>query len=175
MVNAPVLKTGLPKGNVGSSPTPTAIFFIKRGVRMGWVFDERFKVYSNDFGDLYFVIRIKNGKICLYELATFDPEIIFDSIEDALGFDVESYAEELRKKQKKYEFECMKARYNQKPSKVKRYYIYEIDSGLFLGKNNQRQFFLCEEPLQTFTMSQASALKAEYNGLYLFDWLLIEA
>lgn len=24
MVNAPVLKTGLPKGNVGSSPTPTA-------------------------------------------------------------------------------------------------------------------------------------------------------
>lgn len=143
---------------------------------MGWKHDKYYRIHINDLWDLFFVIRKEAGeKFCLYENSMPDSKIYFDSLEESLEFDIESYAEKLREKNKKYNYEYMKANYNKSPSKVKRYYIYEIDSGLFLGKNNHRQFFLNEEPLQTFTMSQASVLKGYFHGLYLFDWLLIEA
>lgn len=151
------------------------LYMRKRG-KMGWVLNSRYNAYVNDFRDFYFIVRENgSGKFYIYEYESYGENIEFDSLEELFAFDIEKYVEELRIKKREHYLEFMKANYNKKPSKTKRYYIYEIGSGLFLGRNARREWFLCDEPLQTFTKSQAFVLSGEFHGLYLFRWLLIEA
>ncbi len=69
-----------------------------------------------------------------------------------------------------------------KKAHVKRgYFVYHIESGKWLGrvKSHYQDWFLSDEPLQTFTinsLSQVLYAKADFWGhrLSQYDWVLIE-
>lgn len=64
------------------------------------------------------------------------------------------------------------------PKSVIRYYVYMLESNLFLGRSDG-EFFLAENPPNTFSFRECVAIlflsKSNQHYLQNFDWLLIEA